>query len=92
MAVTYGTRFPQYLSMQIQVLWFELDEWFLIFYVFYSGFTLGGITCLTLLPLPYLFIKAKRKGNKGFFKHLLYRYGLLGLEGYPTYFMRKFRE
>lgn len=92
MSVPYGTRFPQYLSMQLQVLWFELDEWFLIFYVFYSAFSLGGYVWVVLIPVPYLFIRAKRKGSKGFFKHLLYRYGFLSLEGYPSYFMREFRE
>ncbi|TSK09128.1 MAG: conjugal transfer protein TraL [Geobacter sp.] len=92
MAVSYGTRFPQYLSMQVQILWFDIEEWILIFYVFYSIFIFGGYVWLLFVPLPYLFIRAKRKGPKGYFKHLLYRQGLLTLEGYPTYFMRKFRE
>jgi len=92
MSVTYGTKFPQYLSMQLQVLWFEMDEWFLILYVFSSAMALGGIYWLMVIPVPYLFIKGKRKGGKGFFKHLLYSWGLSSMNGYPTYFMRKFRE
>lgn len=92
MGVPYGTRFPQYLSQQLQILWFEMDEWFLILYIFFAAIQFGGIYWLLVIPVPYLFIKAKRKGGKGFFKHLLYRCGLSSLEGYPSYFMRKFRE
>ena len=92
MGVPYGTRFPQYLSMQLQVLWFEMDEWFLILYVFFAATNFGGVYWFLVIPVPYLFIKAKRKSGKGFFKHLLYKYGFSSLEGYPTYFMRKFRE
>lgn len=92
MSVPYGTKFPQYLSMQLQVLWFETDDWFLILYMFLVASNFGGIYWLLVIPVPYLFIKAKRKGGKGFFKHLLYRCGFVSLKGYPSYFMRRFRE
>lgn len=92
MAVPYGTRFPQYLSMQLQFLWFDLEEWILVFYVLYSMFIFPGFTWMVFVPLPYFFIRAKRKGPKGYFKHILYRYGFNPLEGYPSYFMRTFRE
>jgi hypothetical protein len=41
---------------------------------------------------PYVYIRAKKKYPRGFFKHILYFFGLTKLEGYPTYHERDFVE
>ena len=92
MAVTYGTRFPQYLSGMLQILWWELDEAALIFCLFASALIFGGLLWLLQFLVPYLYIRAKRRSTKGFFKHLLYFCGMAKLEGYPTFFERNFIE
>lgn len=92
MAVTYGAKFPQHLSSMLQLLWWEMDEAVLIFCLFASAFIFNGIMWLLLFVIPYVFIRAKRRSSKGFFKHLLYFCGLVKIEGYPTFFERFFVE
>lgn len=92
MAMQYGTRFPQHLSGMLQILWWELDEAMLILLCFSSALIFGGIVWFAPIILPYVFIKAKRKGSRGFFKHLLYFCGLAKLDGYPTFFEKNFIE
>lgn len=41
---------------------------------------------------PYFYSKAKRKYPRGFFKHMLYYMGLIKIEGYPSAFIKEFRE
>jgi uncharacterized membrane protein YphA (DoxX/SURF4 family) len=77
----------------IMIIWWELDEAMLIFFmvVFWfmasSWFTFGAA-----FIVPYAYIKIKRRSSNGFFKHLLYRAGLVHLDGYPSSFHTKFIE
>jgi len=92
MSVPYGTKFPQYFSQMLQILWFESDEWFVIFYTFFLAYQFGGLMWVLVPVIPYKFIKAKKRNGRGYFKHLLFSWGLSQMKGYPTYFMRKFSE
>lgn len=93
MAVPYGTRFPQWLSNQLQILWWEFDEAFLIFIFFGIWImTFTWATFFLMIIVPWLFVRAKRKNSKGYFKHLLYYCGFVKFKGYPTFFERNFLE
>ena len=93
MAVTYGNRFPKYLSSQIHVLWWELDEVATILMCFGMAMIFGGlIWWLSLFIVPYIYSRAKKGAPKGFFKHLIYFAGLGTLDGYPTFYERNFVE
>lgn len=93
MNVTYGTRFPSYLSNQLQILWWELDEVAIILVFFTLVIISGGwVNFICLIVLPYLYGKAKRAATKGFFKHIIYFSGLGKLDGYPSFFEKKFVE
>jgi len=74
------------------MLWFEMDEWCVVLYCVSAGWIFGGIAWLLVPTVPYFFIKAKRKGGRGYFKHLLYFWGLTRLKGYPSHFIRNFQE
>lgn len=91
--VQYGSRFPQYLSSQLHILWWEIDEVAIILMLFVSAMMFGGAPLwIALFTVPWLYCKAKKNSPKGYFKHLLYYAGLTKLDGYPSYFMKRFRE
>lgn len=90
--VEYGAKFPRYLSSPLQMLWWESDEVAVIFVCFMSAMLYGGILWFTLLVVPYLYIKTKKRYPKGFFKHLLYCLGLVKLDGYPSFQEKHFVE
>jgi len=85
--------FPQYLAQPFMVLSLEPDEQMLIITGLLMAFTIGGWYMWVLLFMgPYVYIRAKKKYPRGFFKHILYFFGLTKLEGYPTYHERDFVE
>jgi type IV conjugative transfer system protein TraL len=89
----YGTRFPQFLSNQIMIIWWELDEAMLILIMVFIWFVASSwITFALVIIVPWAFIKAKRRSSRGYLKHLLYRLGLAKLDGYPSAFHRSFLE
>lgn len=91
MAVTYGAKFPKYLSNMFQVFGIETDA----IGIFLFFLAMGKIHKAFFLASPvitYFYVKTKSKHARGFFKHLGYRLGLLNFDGYPTYFHKKFRE
>ena len=86
------TRFPQYLSAPIQVLWFEADELGVIMFCFLLAEILrGGFWALMIIG-PFLYSRAKLKYPKGFLKHMLYLSGIKPLHHYPSTFEKTFNE
>ena len=83
-------QFPQYLSSPVQIFWFESDEASIIFMLFMFACIFGGIWWIGLFVFPYLYIRAKKYSNRGFFHHFLYKYGLISFKHYPISFENKF--
>jgi hypothetical protein len=91
MAVEYGAKFPKYLSNMFQIVGIESDAMGVFFFFLF----LGKVHTLFFLASPfitYLYVKFKSRNARGYFKHLMYRWGLLNFDGLPTYFHHKFRE
>ncbi len=85
-------RVPQYLHRPIQLLWWEQDEIVSIIIGYLLGFFLGGWWYLSLIAVPYAYIRFRRQMPRGFLLHLQYRAGLMSFKGYPHYFIREFRD
>lgn len=88
----FETRFPQYLSSPIQVLWFESDELGVILFAVTIASICKGWSWLLVIAIPFLYSHYKFKYPRGFFKHMLYISGLKELHGYPTIFHKEFLE
>jgi len=86
------TRFPQYLSSPIQVLWFETDELGIIMLCFLLAEILNGWFWLLLIIGPFIYSRSKLKYPRGFLKHMLYLSGIKGLHNYPSTFEKTFVE
>ncbi len=90
---TYGTRFPQYLSGMMQILWWEMDEAAMIFLMFFAAMVFDHpLIWAGIIVVPWMYIKIKRRGSRGYFKHFLYSLGFVKLKGYPSAFERNFSE
>jgi len=82
---------PKYLNAQIQFLWWELDE-MIVLIIF---MTLGIITNHTYVGvligfvIMQLYTKIKTAKQPGYFKHLLYKYGLWGNKVVPEYWVKE---
>lgn len=93
MPVPYGVQAPKYLDAPIQILWWEVDEFGVVFGCFCCALYFGGIWFWgSLFVVPWLYIRAKKLGSRGFLKHLIVKSGLAGIDGYPTAFENKFME
>ncbi len=86
-------KFPRYLSAPFQVLWFELDDLLLMFFLAALGLVLrdGLLWGLSILA-PYIYSKIKRRHPRGFLKHSFYFLGLVQMKGYPVFFDKHFIE
>lgn len=90
----YSSKFPQYMSLPIEVLWWEMDQ------VIIAALTLGGallsrggwIIWTIALLLNYFYSKMKANRPRGFIKHVLYVLGFVKMQCYPEYFEQKFIE
>ena len=86
------TRFPQYLSAPIQVLWFEADELGIIMLCFLLAEIFKGWFWLVVIIGPLAYSRSKLKYPRGFLKHMLYLSGIKELRNYPYTFERIFNE
>lgn len=83
---------PQYLNAQIQLLWWELDE----IVVLLSFVSLGIISGHQYMGAGVGFLvmnfytKLTTKKQPGFFKHVMYKYGLWGKKNIPEYWIKEF--
>lgn len=77
----------------MQILWWEMDEAAMIFMMFSCALIFGGLlTWAAVFVVPWCYIKVKRRGARGYFKHFLYSLGLVKLDGYPSAFEKNFSE
>ncbi len=86
-------KVPQYLNDPLQILWFESDD-LVIFLILYfctnhlSGWS--GLLCLGFCAYGYM--RLKKRGGRGFLRHILYIFGLLELKNMPHSFVTQFSE
>ena len=85
-------KFPQYLHKPYRLLWFEIDEVYLMIggYIFAMLFTMKLL--LALPVVVFLYRREKKKRPRGFIKQIAYLLGIVSFSGYPTYFVRRFTE
>ena len=90
----YSSKFPQYMSSPIEVLWWEVDQVAIAVVSFTCTLLMkGGIVMwVGILLINYFFNAAKRNKPRGFIKHIIYMFGFAKLENYPDYFEQKFHE
>lgn len=88
-----NSRFPQYLSSPIQVLWFELDEVGLFFSCVSFALIFGGIIWFMLvIAIPVGYRKLKNNYPRGFQNNIEYLIGFKELTYYPGAFQNKYEE
>lgn len=90
----YASGFPQYMSLPIEVLWWEMDQ------VIIAALSMGGallsrggwMVWVIALLLNYFYAKLKAHRPRGFIKHVLYVLGFVRMQSYPDYFAQQFSE
>lgn len=92
MAIPYGTKFPQYLSLMPQIAFWEVDEVVVFAICFCTSYFTYKSTCVAAPVITYYYIQAKKDQPRGFMQHMQYRFGKAELEGYPSYFEDHFVE
>lgn len=85
-------RFPQYLHLPLQVLWFDTTELFIMLCFYLAALLVGGIAWVGVIAGPVVLISYKRKQARGYFQHLLYSYGYSSIQGYPLPTAEEFHE
>jgi len=91
--MSYGKKFPQYLSKPYQVLWFEPDDMVVAYAtVILFGVKIGGWAWVLVPTLVWGYTRIKRNYPRGFVKHLGYFLGVRDFKGYPKFFQQRFRE
>ena len=90
--VTYGTRFPQYLSLLPQIAFWEVDEVTVFVIAFCAGYFTYKLICIAAFVITYYYIKIKKNQPRGFLQHMQYRFGKADLDGYPSFFEDHFVE
>ncbi len=85
-------RVPQYLSSPIKILFFEPDEFGVIVATITLSLVFGGLFWFSIIILPLLYIRVKRKYPSSFLKHMVYMIGIKELNHYPSTFESEFQE
>ena len=85
-------KIPKYLNAQIQIAWWEFDEFLLFFIPFisglFNGYTEAGIISGTILFLVYK--RFKESSQEGFLWHFLYRWGFWRRNFVPPSWIKEF--
>ena len=80
------------MHLPAQYLWFDTEEWLVLFIPFVMGI-MGHAVLLLLMPLlPYFVFPLTRKQPRGFVMHLKLTFGLSSLHGYPPNIYTQFEE
>jgi len=85
-------RFPQYLHRPYQVLWFESDDMGIISLCFILAIIFGGLFWVSLIVIPFLYMKFKKAYPRGYLRHLMYFMGIIRFKKYPDFFVKEFVE
>jgi hypothetical protein len=88
-----AARVPRYLHLPVQIMWFDIEDVILIILCYSLWLILGNWMTLPFVVLvPYWFIAIKEGMPRGFIAHLLYEYGFLKMDVYPSPHVTEFVE
>lgn len=73
----------RYLHLPLQVLWYSVEEWFLLGGIYFAGLMADAIIWLLIPAVLYAGIPALRKKHRSYFKHTQLLLGIKELKGYP---------
>lgn len=80
-----GARVPRYLHLPVQIMWFDIEDIVLMILCYTVWLVIGNGWTLPLVVLvPYWFISLKADMPRGYLQHLLYSYGFISMDVYPS--------
>jgi len=82
----------RYLHKPLQVLWFSVEEWYLLIMIYVGGLVTDPIIWILVIPAIFMAIPAMRKKQRSHYKHLLLVAGFKELTGYPPPISGRFYE
>lgn len=82
----------RYLHRSLQVLWFQVEEWYVLGMLYFGG--LIGTAFIWLFAPLFIFVvfPATRKKHRSHFRHVKVLLGLTELNGYPPPTTGRFYE
>ncbi len=84
--------FYQYLSRPFKFLWFEADDFIILFFCIYLGIFLSIWFVLAGIIGTWSYMRIKKMYPRGFLGHLLFHCGIVTMDGYPLSFSIEFYE
>ncbi|AUQ43817.1 MULTISPECIES: hypothetical protein [Yersinia] len=88
----YHGRLYKYPHLPIQVFWFDRDEWLLLIASYIGSMQIGGISFFIFFTATTIAISIKRSHGRGYFRHILYKFGLVEYKLYPDSTAENFDE
>ena len=89
----FSSDFPQYMSLPVEVLWWEMDQVAIAALSFTAAILQGGLVMwIGFFAVNYFYGRTKRNKPRGFMKHVIYMFGMSNLENYPEYFQQEYSE
>ena len=85
-------RVPQYLHRPPQLIWFDVQEVFVLCLAYLGILTLASWTWVFVVAAAWIAIRVKRRKPRGYILHLFYRAGLFRMNHYPLPTAGKFYE
>ncbi len=85
-------RVPQYLHKPPQLIWFDVQEVFVLCLAYLAILTLKGWAWIFVIAAAWMAIRIKRRKPRGYILHLFYRAGLFQMKNYPLPTAGKFNE
>lgn len=85
-------KIPQFLHRPYQVLFFEADELMALVVGFVFILFFGAWLTILLILFAILLNRLKKKYPRGYLRHIFYKFGLIDLNGVPTYFENRFHD
>lgn len=82
----------RYLHRSLQVLWFSVEEWYLLAAIYIGGLA-GSAMIWLLFPIAVMVVfPYTRAKHRSYFKHAKVQLGLKPLHGYPPPISGRFYE
>jgi len=86
-------KVPRYLHLPVQILWFDLEDIAVLIVMYVIWMLMDKFALLPIFIVAfYLFHKLKVSKPRGFLRHILYEFGFMKLDGYPTLQVVRFDE
>lgn len=85
-------RIPQNLHKPIQVLWWDADEFSILFIFLVGALIFWWGFFIPMIVVPHLYGRVKKRYPRGFLRHSLYFAGIRDFNIYPSYLEKEFSE